>query len=193
MFLRTTPITCISLQAQLYLWVIIMYVEQERPTLCRSCITMFNISFVTYTRWHQQSRGKKQPNRCQHNLHNNLFFLSWTWPLALMTPILCGTTQDLQDTSHYVRSELLALDREQRQIDQRAAQVEEELRTIMDTGTSSHAARICHETCLILGWSFNLKSLLTNYIFLWKFVFLMGTYRQKIQVTSVTSSTGYFP
>lgn len=42
--------------------------------------------------------------------------------------------EDLHDTSHYVRSELLALDREQRQIDERAAEVELELRNFMDSG-----------------------------------------------------------
>ena len=42
--------------------------------------------------------------------------------------------QDLLDTNQYVRSELLALDKEQRQIDERAAHVEWQLRNAMDRG-----------------------------------------------------------
>ena len=44
--------------------------------------------------------------------------------------------QDLLDTNQYVRSELLALDKEQRQIDERAAHVEWQLRNAMDRGAS---------------------------------------------------------
>ena len=42
--------------------------------------------------------------------------------------------QHLQDTSQYVKSELNAVEREQKQIDERAGQVEWELRHIMDKG-----------------------------------------------------------
>ena len=42
--------------------------------------------------------------------------------------------QDLLDTSQYVSSEMSALEREQKQIDERAAEVEWSLRQIMDKG-----------------------------------------------------------
>ena len=40
--------------------------------------------------------------------------------------------QDMLDTNQYVHSELMALDAEQRQIDERAAHVEWQLRNVMD-------------------------------------------------------------
>ena len=43
--------------------------------------------------------------------------------------------QDLLDTSQYVGAEMSALEREQKQIDERAAEVEWSLRQIMDKGT----------------------------------------------------------
>ena len=42
--------------------------------------------------------------------------------------------QDMKDTSHYVHSEMEALDREQMQIDKRASLLEQKLRRVMDTG-----------------------------------------------------------
>ena len=42
--------------------------------------------------------------------------------------------EDLLDTSQYVSSEMSALEREQKQIDERAAEVEWSLRQIMDRG-----------------------------------------------------------
>ena len=38
------------------------------------------------------------------------------------------------DTSHYVKGEMAALEREQNQIDERASQVETSLRKVMDNG-----------------------------------------------------------
>ena len=42
--------------------------------------------------------------------------------------------QDLRDTSHYVQSELDALDHEQTAIDERASALEQELRDVMNSG-----------------------------------------------------------
>ena len=44
--------------------------------------------------------------------------------------------QALLDTSQYVSGEMAAVEREQKQIDERAAQVEWELRQVMDKGQS---------------------------------------------------------
>ncbi|XP_074087173.1 EH domain-binding protein 1-like protein 1 isoform X7 [Macrotis lagotis] len=55
--------------------------------------------------------------------------------------------QRFQDTSQYVSSELQALDREQRQIDARAAQVEAQLRGLMETGADK-----LQEEVLIQEW-----------------------------------------
>ncbi len=49
---------------------------------------------------------------------------------------LISVGQDLLDTSQYVSSEMSALEREQKQIDKRAAEVEWSLRQIMDKGAS---------------------------------------------------------
>ena len=42
--------------------------------------------------------------------------------------------QEIQDTNQYVKSEIEALDREQKQIDERAANLEEQLRAVMKKG-----------------------------------------------------------
>ncbi|KAL5008749.1 hypothetical protein ScPMuIL_014330 [Solemya velum] len=46
------------------------------------------------------------------------------------------STPDLRDTNQYVRCEIRDLEHEQKQIDSRAAQLEKELRIVMDTGTN---------------------------------------------------------
>ena len=61
------------------------------------------------------------------------------WTVAIPnTNIMCVLLlQDpLLDTNQYVRAEMLALEREQRQIDERAAHVEWELRNTMDKGNT---------------------------------------------------------
>lgn len=45
--------------------------------------------------------------------------------------------QDLRDTSHYVLSEMEALDQEQFRIDKQASQLEQNLRQAMDSGLPS--------------------------------------------------------
>lgn len=62
----------------------------------------------------------------------------------------CTQDEDLHDTSHYVRSELLALDREQRQIDERAGEVEHQLRLVMDSGEVDERRHLVREVGLII-------------------------------------------
>ena len=51
--------------------------------------------------------------------------------------VLSCHSQGLLDTSQYVSGEMAAVEREQKQIDERAAQVEWELRQVMDKGQYS--------------------------------------------------------
>ncbi|KAK2169624.1 hypothetical protein LSH36_8g04006 [Paralvinella palmiformis] len=59
--------------------------------------------------------------------------------------------ENLTDTSHYVHSEMAALEREQRQIDERAAHVEWELRRIMDKGSKEEEDRLIQEWFLLVN------------------------------------------
>lgn len=61
--------------------------------------------------------------------------------------------QRFQDTSQYVCAELQALEQEQRQIDGRAAEVESQLRSLMESGgvgTWSLLPSTCHQICLTM-------------------------------------------
>lgn len=62
-----------------------------------------------------------------------------------------GVSQELLDTSQYVSNEMQALEREQRQIDERAAQVEWELRRVMDKGTALLTTKHLTIRCLCVS------------------------------------------
>lgn len=49
---------------------------------------------------------------------------------------LLASHGEIQDTNQYVKSEIEALDREQKQIDERAANLEEQLRSVMNKGNN---------------------------------------------------------
>lgn len=73
---------------------------------------------------------------------------AWAKPTLSLAP-----QQRFQDTSQYVCAELQALEQEQRQIDGRAAEVEKQLRSLMESGGMgilSPLASTCHCICAAL-------------------------------------------
>jgi hypothetical protein len=74
---------------------------------------------------------------------------SWAGP-GLSPPCL-PFQQRFQDTSQYVCAELQALEQEQRQIDGRAAEVETQLRSLMESGgVGTRDPLLTHQICLAL-------------------------------------------
>lgn len=75
-------------------------------------------------------------------------FLVRAWAEPTAFPFL--PQQRFQDTSQYVCAELQALEQEQRQIDGRAAEVEMQLRSLMESGEAgiwSPLSNTCHQIC----------------------------------------------
>lgn len=74
----------------------------------------------------------------------------WALLVRAWTESPFSPQQRFQDTSQYVCAELQALEQEQRQIDGRAAEVESQLRSLMESGgvgTWSLLPSTCHHIC----------------------------------------------